>query len=89
MHTDSRSGIVSRHLSFNKRNLRLEAYNTGADQRHNESSEQLHGGSGAGWRIGGRGELQQASEVPAVSRCNGNSRQAQFKERKGRGDEWQ
>jgi hypothetical protein len=83
MHTDSWSSILSRHLCVGKGNLRLKAYNTGADQRHNKSSKKLHGGSGTTDRR--QGWIVADEQVPVVSRRNGNSRPAQFKECKGQG----
>jgi hypothetical protein len=46
MDTNTGSDILSGYLCLKKRDLRLEAYNTGRDQRHDESSKQLHSGSG-------------------------------------------
>jgi hypothetical protein len=47
MDTNAGSDILSRYLCLQKRDLGLEAYHTGRDQRHDESSKQLHSGSDA------------------------------------------
>jgi hypothetical protein len=45
--TNAWSSILCGYLCLKKRDLRLEVYNTGSDQRHDESSKQLHSGRGA------------------------------------------